>query len=170
VIHASSLPDPGELARRIAGGQAPVAGEAASAAPASSAPQPEPAGAAMPADLDAIMTLLADNRELGLAEKLRRSARVVRCGERELVLSASKPLPADLLSDVSDALKRITGKPWRVLTEDAPGAPTPHEAEQQREDAAKQAILETPIVKATLEAFPDAELEEWPKTQRSNQA
>ncbi|MBY8827106.1 DNA polymerase III subunit gamma/tau [Hephaestia mangrovi] len=169
VIHAASLPDPGELARQIASGKVPAAAVPAPAPASAPSPTPEPA-AAMPADLDAIMTLLADNRELGLAEKLKRSARVVRCGAQELVLSSSKPLPADMVPDLNEALKRITGKPWRVVVEDAPGAPTPHEAEQQREEEAKQAILATPIVKAAFEAFPDAELEDWPQNQRSNQA
>jgi DNA polymerase-3 subunit gamma/tau len=154
VIHASSLPDPGELARQIASGQAPPA-----AVP--------PAPAALPDSIEAIMALLADNRELGLAEKLRLSARVVRCGPQELVLSSSKPLPADMVPDLAAALRRITGRPWRVEVEDAPGAPTPREAEQQREEAAKQAILATPIVKAAFEAFPDAELEGWDSDQRS---
>ncbi|HEU4959377.1 MAG TPA: DNA polymerase III subunit gamma/tau, partial [Sphingomonas sp.] len=165
VIHAASLPDPGELARQIASGQGP-------AAPSSAAPAPPPAPAAaptaaLPESLEAIMALLADNRELGLAEKLRMSARVVRCGPQELVLSSSKPLPADMVPDLADALRRITDKPWRVTVEDAPGAPTPREAEQQREEAARQAILATPIVKASFEAFPDAELEGWDSDKRS---
>jgi DNA polymerase-3 subunit gamma/tau len=163
VIHASSLPDPGELARQIASGQAPAA-----ASPP--APTPPPAAeptAALPDSIEAIMALLADNRELGLAEKLRLSARVVRCAPQELVLSSSKPLPADMVPDLAAALKRITGRPWRVEVEDAPGAPTPREAEQQREEAAKQAILATPIVKAAFEAFPDAELEGWDSDTRS---
>lgn len=165
VIHASSLPDPGELARRIANG------DGAGSAPAAPAPAAEPsasaASAALPDTLTGIMALLADNRELGLAEKLRISARVVRCGSQELVLSSSKPLPADLVPDLADALKRITEKPWRVSVEDAPGAPTPREAEQQREADARDAILQTPIVKAAFEAFPDAELETWTSDQRS---
>jgi DNA polymerase-3 subunit gamma/tau len=165
VIHASSLPDPGELARRLA------SGEVSAPAPAPTAPAPEPgpppAAAELPGTLDAIMALLADNRELGLAEKLRRSARVVRCAPQDLVLSSSKPLPADLVPDLIDALRRITERPWRVSVEDVPGAPTPHEADVQREEEAKQAILATPIVKAAFEAFPDAQLEDWPRTQRS---
>ncbi|MGN6268852.1 MAG: DNA polymerase III subunit gamma/tau [Sphingomonas sp.] len=160
VIHASSLPDPGELARQISSGHAP-------AAPSNPAPSPEPAAPAMPDSLEAIMALLEANREVGLAEKVKRSARVVRCAPQDLVLSSAKPLPADMVPDLGEALKRITGKPWRVTVEDAPGAATPHEAEQQREEDARQAILATPIVKATFEAFPDAELEDWPKPQRS---
>jgi len=163
VIHASSLPDPGTLARQIASGQAPAA-----QAPATPPPAPADApAAALPESLEAIMALLADNRELGLAEKLRMSARVVRCGPQELVLSSSKPLPADMVPDLADALRRITDRPWRVTVEDAPGAPTPREAEQQREEAARQAILATPIVKAAFEAFPDAELEGWDSDKRS---
>ncbi|TPG43095.1 DNA polymerase III subunit gamma/tau [Sphingomonas koreensis] len=167
VIHASSLPDPGELARRIASGDgiAPMAATAPAATAAASVQS-----AALPDTLEKIMALLADNRELGLAEKLRISARVVRCEPQQLVLSSSKPLPADLVSDLADALKRITEKPWRVTVEDAPGAPTPREAEQQRETDARQAILETPIVKAAFEAFPDAELETWTTDQRSTTA
>lgn len=162
VIHASSLPDPGELARQIAQGGPPAV--------ARETPAPAPSEPAMPDSLAAIMALLEAQREVGLAEKLKRSARVVRCAPQELVLSSSKPLPADMVPDLVEALKRLTGKPWQVMVEDAQGAPTPHEAEQHREEEARQAILATPIVKAAFEAFPDAELEDWPQPQRSNQA
>jgi DNA polymerase-3 subunit gamma/tau len=173
VIHASSLPDPGELARQIASGQGPASTDTAAPAAAlntgpAAAAMPAPAAAApLPDTLEGIMALLADNRELGMAEKLRRSARLVRCAPPEIVLSSSKPLPVDLVRDLADALKRITDTPWRVILDDAPGAPTPHEAEQQREAAARDAILQTPIVKAAFEAFPDAELDGWTNDQRS---
>jgi DNA polymerase-3 subunit gamma/tau len=158
VIHASSLPDPGDLARQIASGATP--------APAAATQQTESTPRS-PETLDAVIALLGDNREVGLAEKLRISARLIRIAPQEIVLSSTKPLPADLARDLADALRRITDKAWRVLIEDAPGAPTPREAEQQRETAAREAILDTPIVKAAFEAFPDAELEGWSTDQRS---
>lgn len=60
-------------------------------------------------------------------------------------------------------LKAETGRPWKVSMVDEPGEPTIKEADDAAEEAARQAILETPIIAAARAAFPDAELIEWPK-------
>ena len=71
-------------------------------------------------------------------------------------------MSADTLRDAADALKRATGQVWKIVLEDAPGAPTLREKEKAEEEATRQAILATPLVQAALAAFPDAELETWP--------
>ena len=47
---------------------------------------------------------------------------------------------------------------WRIVTGDGPAEPSLLEQEQAAEAEARQAILDTPIVKAAMAAFPDAEL------------
>jgi DNA polymerase-3 subunit gamma/tau len=157
-IHASSLPDPGELARQIAAGKT-IAAPTPAAAPPSSPTREENAA---PVDFAALVTSLEDKGHLAVAAQLANAARVVRYAPPELVLSGSRPISADMLRDVGDALKRTTGQPWKITLDDAPGAPTLREAAKAADDAARQAILDTPMMKAAFAAFPDAELEDWP--------
>jgi len=161
VIHAASLPDPGELARRIAeGGTLP----AAQAAPAVSAPAPSPAAAeaALPESFEALVAFLESKGAHALAAKLRHGASVVRYDPPALVLSGARPLSADTLADLNATLRSATGKPWKVTIEDIPGAPTLRDAEKSADETARAAILESPVVRAAFEHFPDAVLEDWP--------
>ena len=159
VVHASTLPDPGELARQIASGApAPVA--PAVAAPAR-APERPTADATLPETFTALITALEDAGSHALVAKLRFGASIVRYAPPELVLSGSRPMSADTLADLNAGLRALNGKPWKVSIADEPGAPTIAEAERAAEAAARQAILDTPIVRAAMEAFPGAELESW---------
>ena len=179
-IHASTLPDPGELARQIASGKiaapqgagsmggsaaAPAAAPVA-AAPVAAAPNPAAALAEpetrLPPTFAQLIDRLDEEGALALAARLRHGARVVDYAPPVLVLSGSRPMSADTLADLNGALKSLTGQAWRVSFADAPGEPTVREAADAAEAAAKAAILETPMIKAALDAFPGAELEEWP--------
>ena len=91
---------------------------------------------------------------------------MVRYDPPDLVLSGARPISTDSLRDIGEALKAATGRPWRIALRDEPGAPTIKETEEAERAAARQAILDTPIVRAALAAFPDAELLE-PADQRS---
>ena len=160
-IHASTLPDPGELARQIASGRI----AAAPAAVAALAPPAAPVAAERqgpPADFAGLVELLEDNGHHAVAAQLSNGARVVRYAAPELILSGSRPMSADTLRDVADALKKTTGHVWKIALEDAPGAPTLREQAKADEEATRQAILDTPLVKAAFAAFPEAELEAWP--------
>ncbi len=181
-IYASTLPDPGELARQIANG-----GPVATAAPA--APPPTPAGAGesppwnaaavtpapepvatgpiLPPTFEALVDLLDESGGLAIAARLRHGARIVGYAPPEITLSGSRPISADTLAELNTLLKTVTRTAWKVSIVDAPGAPTLREAQDAADDAVRQAILESPIMKAAVAAFPDAKLESWPG-QRSN--
>ena len=181
-IYASSLPDPGELARQIAGG-APVA----AATPAVPAPAPAPAasgeappwnasapaaapvdtGPILPPTFEALVDLLDDSGGLAIAARLRHGARIVSYAPPEFALSGSRPVSADTLAELNTLLKAVTRTAWKVSIVDAPGEPTLREAQDAADAAVRQAILESPIMKAAVAAFPDAKLESWPG-QRSN--
>ncbi len=166
VIHAAALPDPGELARQVAAGGPPAATPAPPGA--SSRAEPEPAAAsAMPASFDAVITLLDSNREAGLAETLRLTARLVRYAPPAIVLSNAKPMPSDLVRDLGEALRKLTGAKWHVTIEDTAGAPTVREGQASARAAELEQIKQAPIVKAALEAFPDAEVISWNLNGRS---
>ncbi|MEI5686541.1 DNA polymerase III subunit gamma/tau [Sphingomonas kyungheensis] len=164
-IHAASLPDPGELAKQIASGKlgaigAPAAASGAPAPAAAAAPVAE--RPAVPADFPGLVTLLEDKGHFAVAAQLSHGARVVRYAAPELILSGSRPMSADTLRDVADALKSVTGQVWKIALEDAPGAPTLREQAKADDEAKRLAILDTPLVRAAFAAFPEAELESWP--------
>jgi DNA polymerase-3 subunit gamma/tau len=148
VIHASELPDPGALVERLAGGEAIPA----RAAPAPSAPS---APVAMPATFRDMVAALEARGRRHLAQQLHDYARPIAYAPPELVLSLKGPIAT---RDLAAALKEVTGQSWQVRTEDEGGDPTLQEQEQAAKRAEEQAVLETPMVKAALEAFPGAEL------------
>lgn len=179
VVHASQLPDPGELARRLASGEISV-GAAPSAAPAA-APAPAPvagpalqpqaiepapiappapareAAPSLPGSIEALHDLLKPRSAL-LALQLHDHGRLVKLDGLELLLSETDKLKPDFYSNMVAALKDITGERWTVQAVSEPGAPSLRDRELAEADAAKDAILNSPLIKAAREAFPDAEL------------
>ena len=152
VIHAAALPDPGELARMLASG----AVAQASAPPPRAEPDP-----AAPADFAGVIALLDGARRTALAEKLRQTARIVDFAPGAITLSSARPLPAEVPGELAEALRAITGNPWRVSLSDAPGAPSIREAEAAARAAELAQISEAPVVSAALAAFPGAEIIDW---------
>ncbi|MFC0305487.1 DNA polymerase III subunit gamma/tau [Rhizorhabdus histidinilytica] len=203
VVHASQLPDPGELARRLASGDlnlpvapapaqppaaepqgalmaVPVPAVAAvptpTAAPAPTPvetpplavvqapataslpePEPEPATPSLPATGEAIHALLLPENAL-IAQLFHDYAAIVRLEGEALLITRHQRLPQTFAGDVANILKRCTGRTWSVAMVDEAGTPSLLARIRAEEDAARNAILESPLVKAALEAFPDAEL------------
>ena len=61
--------------------------------------------------------------------------------------------------ELAAALKSATGTNWRVrLSDDGDAEPSLFEQEKQQADRLRQEVLDSPLVKAAFEAFPDAEL------------
>jgi DNA polymerase-3 subunit gamma/tau len=162
LVYASSLPDPGELARMLEGGggaAAPAPGQGGGASPSSSpgaAPQsfapPDP-----PADFPALVALL-DRSHARLANDLHDCAGLIRYEPPEIAIRLTHPLRAEFAGEVASALQQVTGTRWTVTLADGPSEPTLREQELAAEGAAKAAILDTPVLKAAMQAFPDAEL------------
>ncbi|TCP37279.1 DNA polymerase III subunit gamma/tau [Sphingomonas sp. BK235] len=153
-IHASTLPDPGELARRLASGTVP--------APAAVAPVPPPAPPSpadrVPSEFAGVLALLDELNKLELLVRLKRGASVVSYAPPEIVLSGTRPLSTDTLTELAAVLREATGMPWKIAVADAPGAPTMFEAEQDAVQARHDAARAHPIVAAAFAAFPEAEL------------
>ena len=156
LVHASTLPDPGELARMIQNGAPPVAATPVAPPPAPS----EPVAAALPQSIEAIVTVLENAGELALASRVVHHVSLISIADVEIVVSSARPLPSDLIAELGGTLKRITGRMWRISTTPTVGAPTLREAEAARREAFKAEILATPVIVAALEAFPDASLPE----------
>jgi DNA polymerase III subunit gamma/tau len=167
VIHASSLPDPGELARRIASGEgAPPPSTKASIVAPTPAPPPAPPIDRVPSEFAGVMALLEAKGHHALYHRLLSAARVVRFAAPEIDFSGSRPIAADTLAELAQVLKAETARAWKLTMVDAPGEATMKEREDAAAAAEKQAVLDSPLVRAAFEAFPEAELEDWPKTLR----
>ncbi len=153
IVHASSLPDPAELMRRIA------SGEALPAAPAAPAPADTQATLlALPVDYPELIERLERAGKRILGEALRSAVGLVRYEPPALVLRPTRPLGAEFVRELAAALKAETGIVWDVATADGPSAPSLFEQETAAEAAVRDEILGSPVVRAAFEAFPDAEL------------
>ncbi len=158
VVHASQLPDPGELARRLQSGEVLAGAAPAAAAPAPAAPAAEPPLLAMPRDFPALIGLLADNGKPHVAQQLHDYAGLIAYDPPRLVLRPVKPLPGEFARDLAAALKKLTDALWEIELTDAPSEPSLLQQEQAAANAARDAILNAPMVQAVRSAFPDAEL------------
>jgi len=150
LIHASTLPDPGELAAKLAGG-APVA--IASSAPAAAPAPPSDELSSFPELIDRI----ENAGKMIVAQRLRDEASLVRFAPPELVLHMPGANDA-FLRELKDALKQAGLATITPALADAPGEPTLRETQIQAEQSERQDVLNSPMVKAAFEAFPDAEL------------
>jgi DNA polymerase-3 subunit gamma/tau len=157
VIHASQLPDPGELAKQIASGAITVGAAASPAAAASAEP-------AMPRDMAELAQHLETNSRYSLAEQVRHLLRPIRFDGTEVEFASTRPLPIDFVRELSAAMRETTGKNWKLLTGSDTSGKTLREIEAENAAAERNAVLSSPLVAAALEAFPDAELIGWSKT------
>jgi DNA polymerase-3 subunit gamma/tau len=158
VVHASQLPDPGELARRLQAGEVVAAPVAASVPEASPAAAPEAPLLALPRDFRALITLLADNGKPHLAQQLHDYAGLIAYAPPRLALKPVKPLSGDFARDLTVSLKRLTDIVWDVELSDAPAEPSLLQQEQAAASAARDEILNAPMVAAVRSVFPNAEL------------
>ncbi len=155
IIHASQLPDPGELARKLEAGQT-------TAVPAHAVPQagggPTATLFPVPKDFPALISMLEANGKPHMGQQLHDFTGLLRYAPPELELAQVKMLPDDFARDLATALKSLTGLPWQVQLTVERAAPSLLDQDRQRENEARDAILADPAVMAAMRAFPDAEL------------
>lgn len=157
VIHASELPDPGQLASRLASGGGAAIPSAPSTSSAST-PSADTASAQAPASFPALITMLEQKGHAHLAQQLHDYVGLVRYAPPELVVKPARPMP-DLAREAVAALNAATGMRWLVeLAEDSEAQPSLVEQEESEKQRVEQEVLDSPMVKAAFEAFPDAEL------------
>jgi len=160
-MHAATMPDPGELARLLHGGGSVAAGSAQAPSTAgSSAPV-----SMLPTSLEDLIEAFWQRGKGQLAQELHDCIGLVRYAPPELEFRPTPSLAGDFAARITPVLREVTGVAWRVIQSDGPAAPTLLEQEREVQAAARAEILETPIIKAAMAAFPDAELgdelEQW---------
>jgi len=155
VIHASQLPDPGELARQMASGAVSIA--APSHAPTTSAPP------TAPTSFEELVTAIEASGKFLVGDQLRREFGLVRFSPPELVIRPLKPQPDPQYgTKLNLAVRDAIGPDWRVVIEEGEAAPSLVQQEAAKEEAARAAILADPVIRSVMDAFPDAELIDQP--------
>ncbi len=158
VIHAATLPDPGELAKMIAQGGFTAAPPPASAPTALDLPPSATVQILMPADFEALLERLARDGYVSLEMTMRDVLRLVDYAPPLLAYQLAGPVAPGFVSELRDALAKVTGTRWELEEREGAAQPSMLEMERAKADADRAAIMESPLVKAAFEAFPDAEL------------
>jgi DNA polymerase-3 subunit gamma/tau len=170
LIHASDLPDPADLLRRLTDGsvgaaapvtQAPAPAAAPVAQLAPPAPATMPAATAprdVPADFPALVALFRAHNEARLHHMLTDELRLVTYAPPHLALAAAPRVPRDQLALIGKRLAEWTGQEWQIDISDSSAAPTLREAELAGVAARIDAARADLGVAALLTAFPEAEI------------
>ncbi len=159
VMHAATMPDPSEIARILREGAGPASAVSATGSAFSATPSSSPA-VTLPATFEDLIETFWQRGKGQLAQELHDCIGLVRYAPPELDYRPTPSLSSDFTARLAPALREITGTPWRVSESAGPAAPTLLEQEQRKAAQERAVILETPVVKAAMEAFPDAELDD----------
>jgi len=158
VIHASELPDPGAVLEKLASGEI-------AAVPAAEAPKAEEQRELLkaPADFAGLVDQIAEKKGQLLAHQLREEFRLVHYSPPALTLQSTAIAKDarqlnETLAKLRSWLKTHYGEGWTVDLSEGPAQPSLREQELEAERRDEQWVREQPIVKAALEAFPEAEL------------
>ena len=180
VAHASTLPDPGQLARllRDHAGNTPDAPKTETASPSHepSAQQSPPREADTPIDpvspvkpdaasaqradihsLESLNAALLANGKYLLSAKMAKDMQVVEFREGAIIYQSADGRD-DYAPELRDALLQITGKRWTLEKGEGEAGLTLAQQEQAHAQARKDARDNHPLVKAVMQAFPDAKI------------
>jgi DNA polymerase III subunit gamma/tau len=156
VLHGAAMPDPGELARLLKEGGPTIA------APAISTPASSPAASLpvsqIPADFAALLKQLGANGHVMLESTLHDVVRVIDYAPPLLVYQLAGPVMPGFEAQLRDALFQVTGTRWDLEAREGEAPPTMLERAKAAEAEAERELMESPLVKAALAAFPDAQV------------
>ena len=177
IVCAAEMPDPGELVKMLQQGPA-ASSPAASAPPSATAPAteaapmsankpqialapqdepPVPAPNALPQDFQAVINIVGNTSPI-LESILVADMRIVSFSAPVIEYQSARPIAPSDIKKITDVLKDATGEIWTIKEGQGEAKPSIAEQIQMDQEAATQAILDAPLVKAAFEAFPDAEL------------
>ncbi|WP_108810231.1 DNA polymerase III subunit gamma/tau [Sphingorhabdus sp. Alg231-15] len=111
----------------------------------------------LPEDFEGVITIIGAISPV-LESILIADMRIISFSAPVIEYQSARPIAASDLKKITDALKDATGTVWTIKEGQGKAKPSISEQAQLDQDAATQAILDTPLVKAAFEAFPDAEL------------
>jgi DNA polymerase-3 subunit gamma/tau len=153
VMHASDLPDPGSLLRKLE--------EFAANPPAAILVKPaaaEALAAATPAlPWKDLVARVDHSGQLRVAQIMHDWIRPIAIAPGELTYAVVPGYSGDPGPDIRDALFRATGERWTANLGQGEGAPSLREQADATRADAQQELRRSPLVAAVFEAFPKAE-------------
>ncbi len=157
VLHAATMPDPGTLARKLE--ELAKNGVAAPSQPAGEASAPATVAQSSPnLDWAELVDQIDNAGQLRVAQMMRDRVRVIELASERLVFEQADSFSDDPIPDMRDALFKVTGKRWQVERGSGEAQMSLREQAEAEAQAGRERIEAHPLVKATREAFPEAEL------------
>jgi DNA polymerase-3 subunit gamma/tau len=187
MTHVSELPSPEDLVKRLqdtppppppsgggmhsgGGARAQAMGTPAPTHGASSGPHASYGGAAVAVAVDQalarypsfehVIELIRSNRDVKLLVEVEGCVRLAAYQPGRIEFTPTDNAPGDLAQRLGGALQRWTGNRWAVTLVNGSDAPTIVETRDAAENAIKAQAAAHPLVKAVLDAFPGAVIEE----------
>ena len=162
VMHAADMPDPGTLIKKLEEFSTRPLAFPAEAAGSAGAPQgegaPHQAAPAPALDWAELVDRVDQAGQIRVAQIMRDWVRVIALMPQSLTFSVVPGYPGDPSSEIRDAITYATGERWQVeLAAGAEGAPALRELDEARKAAEVADMRRSPLVEATLAAFPKAE-------------
>ena len=185
LTHVADLPDPEALVRKLQSQSAPAithggapaggGGSGVMHAPLRMAPSAPAHGPVMQAghalalaeqpltvyaSFAQVLELIREKRDMRLLVEVETGLRLARYSPGRIEFEPAAGAPADLAARLSQRLQGWTGARWGVSVVSAGGAPTIAEDRDRKADAARAEVMENPLVKAVMTAFPGAKITE----------
>ena len=157
VMHASDMPDPGSLVRKLenlAANPALTAASVAASSPGGETPAAPPPAPALP--WNAVVDRIERSGSAHFANMIRMQVRVIEVTHGLLRYALAPGFRDDLTTDLRKALEQAMGGSWIVEREDEGGEPTMVERKQAEAKAEQAALRAHPLVEAVYAAFPNA--------------
>ncbi|MXO64329.1 DNA polymerase III subunit gamma/tau [Altericroceibacterium endophyticum] len=160
VLHASDMPDPGQLVKKLeemaAQGISAAAATPGDGANGNSAVQMTPPAPRM--DWQTLLDQVEQSGELRAWQTMRDWVRVIELTPERLIYSLTPGFPDDPTTLIRDALTRATGERWHVEKGEVEGQPSLREVQETAKAEEQHRIRHSPLVEAAFKAFPDAEM------------
>jgi len=154
-MHASDLPDPGKLAKKIE--DIAAAGVAAGPAAADGGSTSGPSANVNWAQL---VECVGENGNHLASSIMQLQVRIVSLETGKLRFSRADQFKDDIAPQLRDALMGATGARWTVEECSEQGEPSLVEQEEAAQRSALEKLKQHPLVEATMATFPDAEMVE----------
>lgn len=138
-----------------------------------SAPQPESpptARAVAPQTFADVIELVTLRKEGRLRGHLLRDVHLVRFEPGRIEFRAGEHAPDDLAKQLSGFLNRETGRTWLVGLSAASGGQTVADQQAAAGAALRASVTDHPFVRAVLETFPDARIEDVRRTKADEES
>jgi DNA polymerase III subunit gamma/tau len=163
LIYAAELPDPADLLKKLANGEAVAVRNNAPSQPANVHAHPTAQRAvqaqAIPTDVKALIKIFETNNEGLLGKYLRDDAVINSLNDAALDISVLPSAPRDFPARIKHCLETWTNSTWSVAISTAASGETLRAREDRDRAAFEERVKRDPLVVAALKLFPGASID-----------